>query len=106
MIDDGDAFAIELAAEDGVEVVGLVAGPVVGDPVLREVVRADPLTAVDGADLAGAVGGGIGLRLLRAAEGGHAAAARALIGKEEGDTAEVQAPGGIRRYEVVAVSYQ
>jgi transcription elongation factor GreA len=32
--------------------------------------------------------------------------ARALIGKEEGDTAEVQAPGGLRRYEVVAVSYQ
>ena len=32
--------------------------------------------------------------------------ARALIGKEEGDTAEVQAPGDIRRYEVVAVSYQ
>jgi transcription elongation factor GreA len=31
--------------------------------------------------------------------------ARALLGKEEGDTAEVQAPGGIRRYEVVAVSY-
>jgi len=31
--------------------------------------------------------------------------ARALIGKEEGDTAEVQAPGGIKRYEVVAVSY-
>ena len=32
--------------------------------------------------------------------------ARALIGKEEGDTAEVQAPGGVRRYEVVGVSYQ
>lgn len=32
--------------------------------------------------------------------------ARALIGKEEGDTAEVQAPGGLRRYEVVAVRYQ
>jgi transcription elongation factor GreA len=31
--------------------------------------------------------------------------ARALIGKEEGDTAEVQAPGGIRRYEIVSVSY-
>ena len=31
--------------------------------------------------------------------------ARALIGKEEGDTAEVRAPGGIRRYEVVAVHY-
>lgn len=31
--------------------------------------------------------------------------ARALIGKDEGDTAEVQAPGGIRRYEIVAVRY-
>ena len=31
--------------------------------------------------------------------------ARTLIGKEEGDTAEVQAPGGIRRYEIVGVSY-
>lgn len=32
--------------------------------------------------------------------------ARALIGKEEGDTAEVQAPGGIKRYEIVAVHYR
>ena len=31
--------------------------------------------------------------------------ARALIGKEEGDTAVVQAPGGERRYEVVSVKY-
>jgi transcription elongation factor GreA len=31
--------------------------------------------------------------------------ARALIGKEEGDTAEVQAPGGVKRYEIVGVSY-
>ncbi len=31
--------------------------------------------------------------------------ARALIGKEEGDTAEVQAPGGIKRYEIVGVRY-
>jgi transcription elongation factor GreA len=31
--------------------------------------------------------------------------ARALIGKEEGDVAEVQAPGGVRRYEIVAVQY-
>ena len=31
--------------------------------------------------------------------------ARALIGKEEGDTAEVVAPGGIKRYEIVGVSY-
>ena len=31
--------------------------------------------------------------------------ARALIGKDEGDTAEVLAPGGVKRYEIVAVSY-
>ncbi|GAB1233570.1 transcription elongation factor GreA [Ferrigenium sp. UT4] len=31
--------------------------------------------------------------------------ARALIGKTEGDIAEVQAPGGIREYEVVEVQY-
>ena len=31
--------------------------------------------------------------------------ARALIGKEEGDTAEVQAPGGIKHYEIVGVRY-
>lgn len=31
--------------------------------------------------------------------------ARALIGKEEGDTAEVVAPGGIRHFEIVAVHY-
>lgn len=32
--------------------------------------------------------------------------ARSLIGKEEGDVAEVQAPGGVRRYEIVAVRYE
>ncbi|WP_180683372.1 transcription elongation factor GreA [Tepidicella baoligensis] len=32
--------------------------------------------------------------------------ARALIGKEEGDVAEVQAPGGVKRFEVVAVRYE
>ena len=31
--------------------------------------------------------------------------ARALIGKEEGDVAIVQAPGGIKRYEIIKVSY-
>jgi transcription elongation factor GreA len=31
--------------------------------------------------------------------------ARALIGKEKGDTAEVQAPGGIKHYEIVGVRY-
>jgi transcription elongation factor GreA len=31
--------------------------------------------------------------------------ARALIGKEEGDVAEVQTPGGTKRFEIVAVAY-
>ena len=31
--------------------------------------------------------------------------ARALIGKEAGDTVEVMAPGGIREYEVLDVKY-
>ena len=31
--------------------------------------------------------------------------ARALIGKEVGDVAEVQAPGGLRHYEIVGVRY-
>jgi transcription elongation factor GreA len=31
--------------------------------------------------------------------------ARALIGKVEGDTADVQAPGGTRSYEILAVRY-
>ena len=31
--------------------------------------------------------------------------ARALIGKEAGDVAEVQAPGGLRRWEIVGVRY-
>ena len=31
--------------------------------------------------------------------------ARSLIGKNEGDTAEFQAPGGLKRYEIVSVHY-
>jgi transcription elongation factor GreA len=31
--------------------------------------------------------------------------ARAMIGKESGDVAVVQAPGGQRRYEIIQVSY-
>jgi len=31
--------------------------------------------------------------------------ARALIGKNEGDVAQVQAPGGLREYEIVSVRY-
>ena len=32
--------------------------------------------------------------------------ARALIGKAEGDTADVQAPGGVRSYEILAIRYR
>jgi transcription elongation factor GreA len=32
--------------------------------------------------------------------------ARALIGKSEGDEVEVQAPGGLREYEIVSVRYE
>ena len=32
--------------------------------------------------------------------------ARALIGKEEGDVAQVQAPGGVKRFEIIAVHYR
>jgi len=32
--------------------------------------------------------------------------ARSLIGKEEGDVVEVQAPGGTRNFEIVAVRYE
>ena len=32
--------------------------------------------------------------------------ARALIGKSEGDTADVQAPGGVKSYEVIGVRYE
>lgn len=32
--------------------------------------------------------------------------ARALIGKQEGDAVEVQAPGGVREYDILSVSYQ
>ena len=31
--------------------------------------------------------------------------ARAMIGKEAGDTASVQAPGGVKNYEIIAVKY-
>jgi transcription elongation factor GreA len=32
--------------------------------------------------------------------------ARALIGKEEGDLAVVQAPGGAKTYEILAIRYE
>ena len=43
---------VQIAVEHLIEVVGLEADAVVGDPVLGEVVGPDPLGAVDGADLA------------------------------------------------------
>src|SRR3954471_18613444 len=64
-LDAGVHHRLEVAVEDLVEVVGLVAGAVVGDPVLRVVVGADPLGAVDGAHLAAPrlAGGRLGLLL-------------------------------------------
>ena len=32
--------------------------------------------------------------------------ARAMIGKEEGDIAVVQAPSGVREYEIIDIRYQ
>ncbi|MDE1980362.1 MAG: GreA/GreB family elongation factor, partial [Betaproteobacteria bacterium] len=32
--------------------------------------------------------------------------ARALIGKESGEVAQVAAPGGVRHYEILAVHYR
>lgn len=31
--------------------------------------------------------------------------ARALIGKEEGDSVEVRTPGGVRSYEILSIHY-
>ena len=66
---------LRMTVEDLVAVVGLVTGAVVGDPVLGEVVGADPLGAVHGAHLrptrlAGlGVGSGGHLRLIQRAKG-------------------------------------
>ena len=57
----GVEHRVEVAVEHPVEVVGLVADAVVGDPVLRVVVGAHALGAVDGAYLAAAVGRRLGL---------------------------------------------
>ena len=48
---------------------------------------------------------GFEVRLIEAELPGLRRYARALIGKSEGDTAEVQAPGGVREYEVLVVRY-
>ena len=68
---------VEVAVEHLVEVVRLEADPVVGDAVLREVVGADPLGAVDGADLAAPRGRrlAVGLLLRRRRAAGRAGSA-------------------------------
>src|SRR5690625_2020003 len=58
--DRGPHHRVEVPVEHVVEVVGLVAGAVIGDPVLGEVVGADALGAVNGTHL-----GAPRLRLLR-----------------------------------------
>ena len=52
---------VEIPVEHLVEIVRLEVDAVVGDPVLGEVVGADPFAAVHGSDLAGPVGRCIGL---------------------------------------------
>src|SRR6185295_14841384 len=61
---EGVEQCVEVAVEDLVEVVRLEVDPVIGDAVLGEVVGADPLAAVYGADLARAVRRGVGTCLL------------------------------------------
>jgi len=55
---------VEVPVDDVIQVVGLVADPVIGDPVLREVVGADPLRPVDVGHLAPALGRGLRVGLL------------------------------------------
>src|SRR5215471_4587162 len=54
---------VQVALDHLVQVVSLVADPMIGDPVLREVVGADPLGPVDGANLGLALGGRLRVRL-------------------------------------------
>src|SRR6516164_3080964 len=54
---------VQVALDHLVQVVGLVADPMIGDPVLREVVGADPLGPVDGANLSLALGGRLRVRV-------------------------------------------
>lgn len=63
-VDAGLDHRVQVAVQDLVQVVRLEADAVVGDAVLREVVRADLLGAVDGADLAAAGVRGLPLGLL------------------------------------------
>src|SRR5215813_8852610 len=54
---------VQVPVDHLVEVVGLVADPVVGDAVLREVVGTHPLGTVHGPDLAAPFGRRLGLRV-------------------------------------------
>src|SRR3954452_16926731 len=63
-LDVGVEDRLQVTVEHLVEVVGLVAGAVVGDAVLGVVVGADPLGPVHGPDLAATRLAGLGVRLL------------------------------------------
>src|SRR5215469_9435233 len=63
-VDQRRDHRVEVAVDDLVQVVGLKPDPVVGYPVLREVVGADPLGPVDRRYLAAALGGGLRVGLL------------------------------------------
>jgi hypothetical protein len=54
-VDQGGDDGVEVPVQHLVQVVGLEADPMVGDPVLRIVVRPDPLGPVNGGDLAAAL---------------------------------------------------
>src|SRR5579875_2115262 len=76
----GVDHGIQVTVDDLVEVVGLVADPVIGYPVLREVVRPHPLRPVHVGHLAAPLGGGLlGGGLLRPGEQPGAQDAQRLL---------------------------
>src|SRR5262245_21901173 len=63
-VHQGPGQLVEVAGDDGVELVEVEVDAVVGDAVLREVVGADALAAVAGADLAAALLGALAVQRL------------------------------------------
>ena len=82
----------------------LVLGPVLATGDLAEVARG-LVVEVDGVERVRAVTGEDETDPLAGKISWVSPVARALIGKYAGDVAEVQAPGGVREYEVVDVRY-
>src|ERR1019366_3731820 len=52
---------VQVTVDDLVQVVGLIAHPVIGDAILREVVGPDPFRPVHGTDLAAPLRAGLGV---------------------------------------------